>query len=138
MGEYNMAMGNSSKLLLSGLGFFRMMNFTKPDDSILRLLKSCGGDTCMIRAFLTVDGMTQLSLRLHSSSSLFVDDVSSDDLRQFYAMLGGDPILVEFTMDSQGHRWCESITNAAFPLCEHSGWPDKPGKLLSCGLHLHP
>lgn len=99
--EYNMAMVNSAKLLLSGLGFFRSLNFARPEDSILRMLKDCGADKCMVRALLTSDGLTQLSLRMHSSSSV-VNEAGSDQLRQFSSLLDGDPVLVEYTMDSQG------------------------------------
>lgn len=105
--EYNMSLGTSAKLLLSGLGFFRMLNFTKPDDAMLRLLKSCGADTCTVRAFLTADGLTQLSLRLRSSSALIVNDAAL----QFYAMLGGDPVLVELAMDSQGSSMAFGYTS---------------------------
>lgn len=108
--EFNMDKVTASKLLLSGLGFFRCLGFSKPADDVVRQLSHCK-DKCMVRAFLTAGGLTQLSLRLFGSTRLPVGDTiramgieqqSAGTLREVFGVLGDNPDYMEYAMDANG------------------------------------
>merc|ERR1711971_860055 len=112
------AVKSKSKLLLSGLAFFHAMGFAKPEDAVVRSLSSCKLDKCIVRAFLTNDGLTQLSLLMHSAHQLPVRDTAQalkcrmEPMQEVFHILGDTPDLMEYTMDAQG---CSLAVGYMFP-----------------------
>jgi len=107
--EYDMVKVKTTKLLLSGLGFFRGLGFGKPEDVVVRQLISCKPDRCLVRAFLTAEGLTQMSLRLFGTARMPIRETAqalniqqADQVQEVYRILGESPDLMEYTMDSQG------------------------------------
>jgi len=118
--EYDMAKVKSTKLLLSGLGFFRALGFVKPEDVVIRQLSSCKPERCMVRTFLSAEGLTQQSLRLFGAAKLPIQDTAqalniqqAERVQQVYRILGENPDFMEYTMDSQGCSLAVGYTSAA-------------------------
>lgn len=104
--EFGMA--KSSKILLNGLSFFCVMGFVKPEDAMIKQLSACRAESVMVRAYLSMDGLTQLSLRLLASTKLPAKDTlramhySDDGIRNVVQVFGNDPDVLEYAMDAQG------------------------------------
>lgn len=106
--EFNIVTASSSKLLLSGLTFFKEMGLPKPDDAIIRQLSACKAKSCIVRAHIAADGLTQLSLRLFGSVKLPSERTSvvlgyrKEAFSELTSLFGRSPDVLEFATDGRG------------------------------------